>query len=337
MQTYTKLLKETASALSLLYVEDDADIRSGVEKMLSRFFKEVVCAASGHEALDLFDSRRFDLVLTDLSMPDIDGVSLIKEVRRREGMQAIAVLSASYDDYRTLLELINCSVAGFITKPPVGEEMMKRLATICDRIHERQILMHYLEELESQQGLSSQSPGMGPGDCVTEDDDDFLFFPEPTVTTQSVEEDVYKDYFSYLSPEDLEDLEDRLDDIDASLLNAYGTSGPMPRYIESLGRALTRFGNVLMHYQFFSDIGTAVLELGTMLTNEHEAVIGKGNEMQMYLSGFCSVLQTFKQEVWEKESENPKLFNDSIKNDAVFIMGQIAPSNADTGDALVFF
>ncbi len=345
---HMEILKETAPLMSLLYVEDDAEIRENLGRLLSRLFKETVTAENGREALELYKQRKFDLVLTDINMPVMDGLEFIREVRKLDGVQPIMVSSARHDDSGLLLDLVNCSVSGFMPKPFDWEKSKEVLATVCQWTHERQMLMHYLGELEKQHenALSvscktqcpmkeALSPPKNEGD---EDEDDFLFFPEPSAEQSDHDDDIYRDYFEFLQADDREELKDVLDDIDASLLSAFGPGGIAPEYVIRLGSAFSQYGNVLIRYQFFSDMGMVILELGTILAEKSGSLAERANELQIYLSGFCSVLQTFMAEVWEKNSENPKFFNDSIKNDAGIIMGLIAPPPADDGDdGLMFF
>lgn len=171
-----------------------------------------------------------------------------------------------------------------------------------------------------------------------EEEDDFFFFPD-TASVSSSSEDVsmYQDYFTFLDHDDREELYDQLGDVDAALLNAFGERGGDAQYIGRLGASLMRYGNVLLHYQFFSDMGTSILELGKLVSDEAESIATRAGELQLLISGFCSGLQTYMNEVWDKNCDNPKIFNDSIINDAATIMGIITPAEAEYSDDLVFF
>lgn len=341
---YAKALKETASTLTLLYVENDPETKEQFGMLLSRFFKETVYAENGEQALGFYRERRFDLVMTDIEMPFMDGPALIESIRNLDPMQPIVASSAVHDN-ELLIKLLNFGVSGFLTKPMDWNDAKKTMAAITQRIHEQQMLMHYFEELEKQQKTAldvtcgEECPVREVLDPDSEEEDEFLFFPEPTEedAADGPEENLYEDYFSFLQNDDRDELKDQLDDIDASLLSAFGVSGADSQYVSKLGTAFVRYGNVLMRYQFFSDLGMVVLELGKMLADECDHVAEQAGQLQQVISGFCSVLQTFMTEVWEKDAEDPKFFNDSIKNDAGIIMGLIKPPQEDDNDNLVFF
>ena len=155
----------------------------------------------------------------------------------------------------------------------------------------------------------------------------------------TVESDsLYKDYFNLLDADDRADLHDLLIDIDSTLINAFTEMGADSESIVKLGNLLMRYGNVLMHYQFFSDMGTAILEFGKVVSDESEKVAIQDKTLHSLIGGFCSGLQGYMLEVWEKESDNPKFFNDSIINDVGVIKEMIVPPVVvDNDDDLVFF
>jgi hypothetical protein len=234
---------------------------------------------------------------------------------------------------------------------------------VCWNIHDRAVLMHYVEMLENQQGKAldvscrKECPmkielkpvlefkPTQPEPIVLmadDDDDDFMFFPDTaSITDTAVDNSLYEDYYSFLEYDDREELHDQLGDIDAALLNAFSDQGGDPQYIARLGTSLMRYGNVLLHYQFFSDMGTSILEFGKMINDEAESIAERSSDLELLISGFCSGLQTYMHEVWDKNSDNPKFFNDSIVNDAQTIMSMMAPSQAsannDDEDDCFFF
>jgi DNA-binding response OmpR family regulator len=131
MVDYKTLSAQTGN-LSLLLVEDYKPLLHDMAEMLEMFFKSVTLASDGKEALSLYRTQHdihkkgFDLIISDIQMPFMDGVALSKSIRQLEPEQKIIILSAHTDrDY--LLELINIGISQFITKPVNHEELMKTL------------------------------------------------------------------------------------------------------------------------------------------------------------------------------------------------------------------
>jgi DNA-binding response OmpR family regulator len=98
--------------------------------MLEEFFYEVVAVSNGEEALSTYIqyqkdyNKNFDIVLIDIRMPKLDGVSLSKEIKEINPIQNIIVISA-YTEPEDLIELINLGVKKFISKPVQYEEISK--------------------------------------------------------------------------------------------------------------------------------------------------------------------------------------------------------------------
>jgi len=78
--------------------------------------KEFYQAYNGAEGLVLFQEKKPDIVLTDITMPLLDGLSMAKEIKERDREKPIIVMSA-FDDRKTLLKAINIGIDYFVLKP----------------------------------------------------------------------------------------------------------------------------------------------------------------------------------------------------------------------------
>lgn len=111
-----KELKEAAQGISVLYVEDDSELRQNTARLLSSFFTVVDTAEDGLQGLDKFRNNSYDLIITDINMPYMNGVKMVREIKKDKPRQIIIVISA-HDEARYLLELINLGVEHFVLKP----------------------------------------------------------------------------------------------------------------------------------------------------------------------------------------------------------------------------
>jgi CheY-like chemotaxis protein len=82
-----------AGAFSILVVDDEETVRDTLADMLNALGHEVSTAESGQAALDALEKGGFDLVFTDLSMPEMDGWEVAREVRRRWPTVRVAVVT----------------------------------------------------------------------------------------------------------------------------------------------------------------------------------------------------------------------------------------------------
>jgi DNA-binding response OmpR family regulator len=116
----------------LLLVDDDKTTLDGLVKILRRDGFPVSGVLSGYEALNLLSQKNFDIVLTDMKLPGMGGLSLIHEVRKRKEPMAIVVISA-YSSEKTAAEAKKCGADYFMTKPVNIEELELVLEKLWER------------------------------------------------------------------------------------------------------------------------------------------------------------------------------------------------------------
>jgi excisionase family DNA binding protein len=100
----------------ILIVDDEQTVRDLVAKTLSMADYDVDTAPDGPSALDRLNTTEYDLLITDLKMPGMDGLSVIREVRRRSSELPIVIITG-YSTEASAIEAINLGVSGYLTKP----------------------------------------------------------------------------------------------------------------------------------------------------------------------------------------------------------------------------
>jgi len=111
-----KKLKKFTNNINILYVEDNEDARVGTLKMLNNYFSNIDTAVDGLDGLEKFKLNNYHIIFTDLNMPRMDGIAMIKEIRKIDLQIPIIVLSA-HDDKEYFLETIKSGIDGYILKP----------------------------------------------------------------------------------------------------------------------------------------------------------------------------------------------------------------------------
>lgn len=112
MQNIKDIAKKTQS-LKLLYVEDEEEVRIESSRFFSRFFSSVTTASNGEEAWELFQSSHFDLVITDLRMPIMNGNELMKKIKEHSSNTVTVLMSG------ISIDLDENIVANFTLDKPV--------------------------------------------------------------------------------------------------------------------------------------------------------------------------------------------------------------------------
>jgi two-component system KDP operon response regulator KdpE len=118
-------------AATVLVVEDDVETRAALARELRARGYRVEEAEDGRSALRRWDAHRPDVILLDLGLPDIDGVEVIKRVRR-EAQTPIVILSGRYDE-REKVAALDRGADDYVTKPFGVEELNARLRVALRR------------------------------------------------------------------------------------------------------------------------------------------------------------------------------------------------------------
>ncbi len=133
----------------LLYAEDNEDTRRSTLRLLSEMFHNIIVATDGEDAWKKYQEDEIDLILTDIEMPHLDGIGLIRKVRSHGGDPAILIMSA-YDDSCYLADAIALSIDGYIIKPFILEQFLDLLLKTTRNITMQRENIRYKESLEKQ-------------------------------------------------------------------------------------------------------------------------------------------------------------------------------------------
>lgn len=111
---------------SILTVDDSASIRQAIKIALGAEGFAVTEAANGAEGLQKASASRFSLVITDLNMPVMDGLTMIRELRKRPGMTGLPILFLSTEsDAGIKQQAKDAGATGWITKPFQPDQLVR--------------------------------------------------------------------------------------------------------------------------------------------------------------------------------------------------------------------
>jgi signal transduction histidine kinase len=132
---------------TILLVDDEQDIRDVLDLTLSDMGYEVFEAEDGDEALRVFRDVRPPIVLTDIKMPNMDGIELLQKIKR-EDPEAEVVMITGHGDMDLAIKSLKYEATDFITKPINVHVLEIALQRVRDKILTRQKLKEYTESLE---------------------------------------------------------------------------------------------------------------------------------------------------------------------------------------------
>ena len=174
LEILTKI-KNCSIDIKILYVEDDDGIREPTIELLLSIFSSVTAATNGEEGLEKYKNSSFDIVISDILMPKMNGVTLVKKIKEINESQVVVITSAC-DDSTYLLDLINLGVSSFILKPIHSEQILHTLYEIVvnlenaarvkkmnentkkELVHKSKILEQYKEIVDISMIVSKTDP-----------------------------------------------------------------------------------------------------------------------------------------------------------------------------------
>ena len=135
----------------VLLVEDEEDAREILSFYLDTIFDETVIAKDGQEGFDYYENylnenKTFDLVLTDIKMPNKDGLSMIEDITSLNDKQKFIIVSA-FKDEEYLFRSIGLNVISYFVKPLEVKNMMEILKKVKTKVLEDQRIDEIQEEI----------------------------------------------------------------------------------------------------------------------------------------------------------------------------------------------
>lgn len=140
--------------IAILVVDDEAVIREGLQRTLDGERFAVETCRSGHAAIELLQDKEYDLIITDLKMPGMNGIEVLKAVK---GLQpdVPVIMITGYATVDTAVEAMKNGATDYISKPFTPEQIMEK---IDKSIEQRAVLvddMYLLKEITSRHGFDA--------------------------------------------------------------------------------------------------------------------------------------------------------------------------------------
>jgi len=139
----------TGTRGSILVVDDEVASRESLKDVLSDEGYDVAVAADGKAAAELLQGAEFDVVITDLRMPGLDGVGLLREVRRL-CPQTLVILMTAYASVETAVEALRQGAHDYMIKPLVFDDVLSKVARLLERRELAWQIQYLRREVESR-------------------------------------------------------------------------------------------------------------------------------------------------------------------------------------------
>ena len=157
--------KNVFKNLTILCVEDEEWVRESLVDFLNRRFKTVFSAKDGEEGLRLFKENRPDIVMTDIQMPQMNGLEMSKAIKKLEPSTPIAIVSA-FNDIDYLTEAIDIGVESYVNKPVDSTKLNHNLYRCAIRAKFKEAQQKLEQSEEVFRAVTENSPS---GICIVSD------------------------------------------------------------------------------------------------------------------------------------------------------------------------
>lgn len=121
----------------ILIVDDEEGLREGLSKLLEDEGYAVECAEDGEKALEIVRCKHIDLMLTDMRMPGMSGIELLKQVRKIREDIGVIILTG-YGEIESYIEAMNFGAMEYVSKPFKVNELKFIVSKILDQSSESQ-------------------------------------------------------------------------------------------------------------------------------------------------------------------------------------------------------
>jgi len=118
---------------TILYIEDDEGVRTINSRFLNRMFDELYEAKDGQEGYELYLKFHPDIILTDIKMPRMDGLTLSKKIRQTDNTTKI-IVSTAFSDKNYLMEAIELNLEKYIVKPITSRNLIPVLTKTVEAL-----------------------------------------------------------------------------------------------------------------------------------------------------------------------------------------------------------
>jgi diguanylate cyclase (GGDEF)-like protein len=149
MDNYTK-------QVTILYVEDEDDVRDGYARALERISKHLYTADNGISGLELYKKYMPDIVVTDIRMPKMNGIEMATNIRDLDE-NANIIFTSAHSESAYLLEAISLRADGYLLKPvqkklliQIMQKIAKNIVLEKENTQQREILQHIIDSENSK-------------------------------------------------------------------------------------------------------------------------------------------------------------------------------------------
>jgi CheY-like chemotaxis protein len=277
----SKNVHKFSSTLHVLYVEDDANIRQETAMLFGPYFEKLDLAIDGIDGLDKYNQHHYDIVITDINMPRMNGIEMIGHMREINVDQKIIAISA-HNESEILINLIRSGISSFILKPIMHQDLLNILYPVCRDADTQRANIDLFEILNLERSKLKKQVRLLEAQVnaisVKHQQVEHLLQQMPSDTVDPLLGDYFEkdeddgDENVLFIGDDCDEITEYMQEIPEQL--AMYTTDSNREHIRTAGENFRKISNILLHYTPFLDpLAMSIEELSQTIVDDLDAFI----------------------------------------------------------------
>jgi len=122
--------------VSVLIAEDEEQLLSSMAEYLRIFFENVYVARDGLSAMTVYNNKKPEIIIADINMPHLDGLSMIEKIREKDEKTKI-IITTAHSEKDKLFKAIELNLVKYLVKPVNSDELKELLLSLVDDLREK--------------------------------------------------------------------------------------------------------------------------------------------------------------------------------------------------------
>jgi YesN/AraC family two-component response regulator len=317
--------------LSLLYVEDDINLQTQTKELFESLFGSLRVTSDGKEALEAYMDNDYDMVISDVKMPKMNGVELAKEIKDIKQHQEIIITSA-YNDSENLLNFINLNISNFILKPINTQNLINTIYNVAKNIVNTKMVESYRKDLEST-NVSLKEKNDELQSLVR-----ILDSKLAQLSSVQKKENKNRNFDELIiSKVHLDELKELETDISGASVIISLSKNITEKNIQVLGDMFASYGEIVAEYTEYIELKEKIELLANSLSNSPDNFIKRVDDISILLESFIYVLRIWRKNLVENDAKKAFELHASMINDISTIIAIIDGTENDIESEMEFF
>ena len=135
---------EKISDISILITEDEQQLLNSMVEYLELFFEHVYTAEDGISAYEIYEKKKPDIIVSDIHMPRLDGLSMIEKIRKKD-LKTKIIITTAHSEKEKLMQAIELHLVKYLIKPVQSDKLKELLFSLVDELRQKKNRI-YLKE-----------------------------------------------------------------------------------------------------------------------------------------------------------------------------------------------